>query len=321
MRFTVLIPTFDHGELIRPAIESVLAQSHTDLELVVVADGSPVLTHDIVREYAARDPRVRLSAHDKGERHGEASRHDVLASSTADAVCYLGDDDFWFPHHLETMSRLLEEADFAHTRLVFLTPTLTIGGYVGDLNDAETRAAMLNQPFNFFGPTVAGHRLDAYRRLPQGWAPAPPDVWTDLHMWRKWLAADGMRLHSSSRVTSIHLPRSARHGIDPALLALEPRTWYEAFKAPAMPVLANVTGQPHSGDPAVIRETMLRQVTESVRWSDCITCAIGAGAKTFVEFGPGKVLSGLIKRIDKTVQTASIQDGASLDVFCQAAQV
>ena len=92
------------------------------------------------------------------------------------------------------------------------------------------------------------------------------------------------------------------------------------FRAPQMPVLANVSGALHGNDPAAIKDAMLRQVTEPVRWSDCVKCAIGAGLTEFVEFGPGKVLSGLIKRIDKTVQTASIQDGASLDLFCQAAQ-
>ncbi|MDD4016334.1 MAG: ACP S-malonyltransferase [Kiritimatiellae bacterium] len=92
------------------------------------------------------------------------------------------------------------------------------------------------------------------------------------------------------------------------------------FRAPQMPVLANVSGALHGDDPAAIKDAMLRQVTEPVRWSDCVKCAVGAGLAEFVEFGPGKVLSGLIKRIDKTVQTASIQDGASLDVFCQAEQ-
>ena len=84
------------------------------------------------------------------------------------------------------------------------------------------------------------------------------------------------------------------------------------FQSPKLPVLANVTGQPHAADGAVIRDTMLRQVTESVRWADCVRAAMAAGAKTFVEFGPGKVLSGLIKRIDKQNATFNVQDAASL---------
>lgn len=86
-----------------------------------------------------------------------------------------------------------------------------------------------------------------------------------------------------------------------------------AFNAPQMPVLANVSGTLHSSDPAAIKDAMLRQVTESVRWSDCVKTAIGAGVKDFVEFGPGKVLSGLIKRIDKGVNTLNVQDAASLE--------
>lgn len=85
------------------------------------------------------------------------------------------------------------------------------------------------------------------------------------------------------------------------------------FNAPRMTVLANVTGQPHAADGAAIRETMLRQVTESVRWADCIRTAMGAGTRSFVEFGPGKVLAGLIKRIDKQNATCSVQDAATLD--------
>jgi [acyl-carrier-protein] S-malonyltransferase len=90
------------------------------------------------------------------------------------------------------------------------------------------------------------------------------------------------------------------------------------FQTPRLPVLANVTGQPHAADGQAIREAMLRQVSESVRWADCVRTAMAAGARTFVEFGPGKVLSGLIKRIDKQNTTLNVQDAATLE---QAAAV
>ena len=90
------------------------------------------------------------------------------------------------------------------------------------------------------------------------------------------------------------------------------------FQAPQIPVLANVSGELHSSDPAAIKDAMLRQVTESVRWCDCVKTAVGAGAKNFVEFGPGKVLSGLIRRIDKGVNTFNVQDVPSLDQTAQA---
>ena len=85
------------------------------------------------------------------------------------------------------------------------------------------------------------------------------------------------------------------------------------FAAPEIPVLSNVTGALHSGAPEAIKATMLRQVTESVYWADSIKVAIATGGKTFVEFGPGKVLSGLIKRIDKEVATLNVSDVATLE--------
>jgi [acyl-carrier-protein] S-malonyltransferase len=90
------------------------------------------------------------------------------------------------------------------------------------------------------------------------------------------------------------------------------------FQAPKLPVLANVSGAPHGDDPAAIKDAMLRQVTDSVRWCDCVKHAIGTGVKTFVEFGPGKVLSGLIKRIDKGVATLNVADAPSLDATAAA---
>jgi len=85
------------------------------------------------------------------------------------------------------------------------------------------------------------------------------------------------------------------------------------FKKPAMPVLANVTGQPHSDDPQRIKEAMLNQVTESVRWCDCMLTAKELGAADFIEFGPGKVLSGLLRRIDRSLNCANVQDVDSLE--------
>lgn len=84
------------------------------------------------------------------------------------------------------------------------------------------------------------------------------------------------------------------------------------FSKPASPVFSNATGTLHSEDPEVIKASMLDQITGTVRWLDCIT---SSGAKQFVEFGPGKVLSGLAKRIDRESVAANIQDIASLDAF------
>jgi [acyl-carrier-protein] S-malonyltransferase len=78
-----------------------------------------------------------------------------------------------------------------------------------------------------------------------------------------------------------------------------------AFVPPAMPVASNVDGGYH-GDPAAIRNSLCRQVTHPVLWQRCIETMIADGVSEFVEFGPGRVLTGLMRKIDRTVKTASI---------------
>jgi [acyl-carrier-protein] S-malonyltransferase len=90
-----------------------------------------------------------------------------------------------------------------------------------------------------------------------------------------------------------------------------------ALRAPRVPVIANVTGRPH-GEPDSIRETMLRQVTSPVLWQAGVEWLLSQGCRSFVECGPGKVLAGLIKRIDKDTQAVSAPDLESVRVAAAA---
>ena len=91
-----------------------------------------------------------------------------------------------------------------------------------------------------------------------------------------------------------------------------------SFNPPKFPVLSNVTGEPHSDDPEVIKATMLEQVTGTTNWAKDVETAKSLGATTFVEFGPGKVLSGLVKKIDATLVTTNVADMASLEAAVAA---
>ncbi len=85
------------------------------------------------------------------------------------------------------------------------------------------------------------------------------------------------------------------------------------FKSPTFPVLSNVTGSPHDSDPGVIKAKMLEQVTGTTNWAADVEAAKALGATTFVEFGPGKVLSGLIKKIDPSLIIFNVSDLATLE--------
>ena len=91
-----------------------------------------------------------------------------------------------------------------------------------------------------------------------------------------------------------------------------------SFAAPKIPVLSNVTGRPHSSDPGEIRAMMLEQVTCTTNWAADVETARAMGCGRFVEFGPGKVLSGLVKKIDASLAVCNVADMASLSAAVEA---
>jgi [acyl-carrier-protein] S-malonyltransferase len=81
---------------------------------------------------------------------------------------------------------------------------------------------------------------------------------------------------------------------------------------PHIPVAANVTGGMVS-TAAMAQDALIRQVTGTVRWVDCIQSLLGAGAEVFIEVGPGKVLCGLLRQIDPAQKSLNVEDAASLE--------
>jgi [acyl-carrier-protein] S-malonyltransferase len=97
----------------------------------------------------------------------------------------------------------------------------------------------------------------------------------------------------------------------PAQQRLEPDLRAAKFSNLRFPVITNVDAEEvTSGDEA--REALIRQVTQPVRWLDSIREMIESGVSAFVEVGPGKVLAGLLRQIDRSVRCFNVEDAASL---------
>jgi [acyl-carrier-protein] S-malonyltransferase len=92
--------------------------------------------------------------------------------------------------------------------------------------------------------------------------------------------------------------------MEPAKLELEKAIKNTIFRKPVCPVYQNVNAMP-SNDPEVIKSNLVSQLTSPVRWTRTIQNMISDGAKSFVEVGPGCVLSGLIKKINRDAVTES----------------
>jgi [acyl-carrier-protein] S-malonyltransferase len=89
------------------------------------------------------------------------------------------------------------------------------------------------------------------------------------------------------------------------------------LKAPSVPVISNVTAETH-GAPASISARLIEQVTSPVRWEAGIRHLLDLGFTRFIELGPGKALSGFLRRIDRHVESLNVADLPSLASTLQA---
>jgi [acyl-carrier-protein] S-malonyltransferase len=97
----------------------------------------------------------------------------------------------------------------------------------------------------------------------------------------------------------------------PAAYALKPKLEAATFSKPACRVVANVDASYHT-DPAAIRESLYRQVFNPVRWQACVERLITDGVASFWEVGPNRVLTGLMRKINRTVKTTNVSTAESL---------
>lgn len=87
--------------------------------------------------------------------------------------------------------------------------------------------------------------------------------------------------------------------------------------APIVPIIANVTAS-KATDADTIRDNLIKQITGRVRWRESVEAMSSMGIDTFVEIGAGKVLSGLVRRIDPEVSSLSISTPADIEEFLKS---
>ena len=97
----------------------------------------------------------------------------------------------------------------------------------------------------------------------------------------------------------------------PAEARLAPELRALPVRPPRVPVVANVDAEPKRDGPTAI-DALIRQVSAPVRWEQVVRRLVAEGARTFVELGPGSVLAGLVKKIDRSVTVMSVDDETGL---------
>ncbi|HJW94868.1 MAG TPA: ACP S-malonyltransferase [Thermoanaerobaculia bacterium] len=102
----------------------------------------------------------------------------------------------------------------------------------------------------------------------------------------------------------------------PAEERLKPLLDDAQFKDLWVSLVSNVDASP-IGTPTAVRNALIRQVVSPVRWVESVQKMIAMGVRRFVEVGPKNVLTGMIKRIDKTVELINVSDVASIEAYAE----
>jgi len=102
----------------------------------------------------------------------------------------------------------------------------------------------------------------------------------------------------------------------PAEERLKPLLDDAQFKDLWVSLVSNVDASP-IGTPTAVRNALIRQVVSPVRWVESVQKMISMGVRRFVEVGPKSVLTGMIKRIDKTVELINVSDVASIEAYAE----
>jgi [acyl-carrier-protein] S-malonyltransferase len=125
----------------------------------------------------------------------------------------------------------------------------------------------------------------------------------------------GLELKAAGAKRVVPLPVSAPFHcamMDPVKPRLEAVLRRIAWKELQVPVITNVEAKANTNVERVV-PLLIEQVTSPVRWMECVEELVRLGVTRVVEVGPGKVLSGLVKRIDKSVEVFNVEDKASLE--------
>jgi glycosyltransferase involved in cell wall biosynthesis len=106
IRFSILMPVFNEGRHLRKAMDSVLQQTFTDFELIVIDDGSTDSSVELIRSY---QPRVKLLQ--QCHKGAEVARNNGAAIAKGEYLVFLDGDDFFFPFALATLDRVIRHFD------------------------------------------------------------------------------------------------------------------------------------------------------------------------------------------------------------------
>ena len=198
----VIVPTHSNSDTLQNALSSIRSQTYQDLDIQIIADGASTDCIKISENFCTQDSRFSLQVHPKSKRRGEEFRDETIKNSNSIYITYLADDDLFLPDHVEYMITQIQGQDFVNPRPTFINRHDRIWCIPADISLQSNRDWHLNPPMkNSISLSGVMHTRDSYNSLPEGWARTPEYVWTDLHMWKKFLINSNFKFRTTQRCT------------------------------------------------------------------------------------------------------------------------
>ena len=177
--FSVIIPTYNRATVINLAIDSVLKQSFTNWEIIIVDDGSTDNTRDVILSFG--DPRIKYFFKENEER--SIARNYGIKQSIGVYVCFLDSDDIYFSNHLNSLYSEIENQNFSiglfHTELVIKQKGKIIGvnWFRGYESERVTESLLKNMALYINAVFVSSELLKSFK------FPEQFNYWEDQHLW------------------------------------------------------------------------------------------------------------------------------------------
>ncbi len=220
-RVSVLLPTHNRADVLPYAIKSVLKQTFTDFELLIIGDGCTDNTESIVQSFVKKDPRVQWFPFLKGEGFGYAHRNTILQQKTAMYSAFVGHDDLLFPNHLETLLQFFEKNPthlIAYTRPLWVHPDGVIIPSTFNTNNQVIRQTFLTD-HNEVPACCVMYSYKAMREV-KYWNDTLPEA-ADWDLWKRIVEKDPKhQIGYISTPTTLHFRanwRTETTSMDPSL--------------------------------------------------------------------------------------------------------
>jgi glycosyltransferase involved in cell wall biosynthesis len=233
VKATIIVPTFNHGRIIKYPLRSILAQTEQSFEIFVIGDG---LTEKLKKEIGAickMDNRITLICFPKSLRHGEEYRHQIIShQAKGKYIFYLADDDLWLPEHLEQLLKALQNHDFVHSLHTGINPEGQISLLPTDLGLPIQRRWIIKRTEFGVGLGFAAHSKKYYLEQLQGWRTTPRGIYTDVYMWRQFAEKRSCRIAFVPRPTALHFAATERSEQTTGQREAELSAWFKKVNDP-----------------------------------------------------------------------------------------